>query len=117
MHYMLMTLVAMTVVAAFEAVGSILVVAMLIVPGLIGHLLTNRLAPMVWLSAVAAAAAATLGYASAATLDVNAAGMIGVTLGALLLLTVLFSPRFGWVMRLLRRRSVAIVAARCPRGE
>jgi manganese/zinc/iron transport system permease protein len=99
MHYLLMTLVALTSVASFEAVGSILVVAMLIVPGLIGHLLTNRLAPMLWLSAAAAAMAATIGYGGAAKLDVNAAGMIGVTLGVLLTLTVLFSPQNGWIKR------------------
>jgi manganese/zinc/iron transport system permease protein len=106
MHYLLMTLVAITAVASFEAVGSILVVAMLIVPGLIGHLLTNRLAPMLWLSASAAAMAAVIGYSGAATFDVNAAGMIGLALGLLLLLTVLFSPRHGWVSRVRQREMV-----------
>ena len=43
MHYLLMTLVAITTVAAFEAVGSILVIAMLIVPPAAAHLLTDRL--------------------------------------------------------------------------
>ena len=52
MHYLLMTLVAVTATASFEAVGSILVVAMLIVPAATAHLLTDRLWKMVLLSVV-----------------------------------------------------------------
>jgi manganese/zinc/iron transport system permease protein len=112
MHYLLMTFVAITTVAAFEAVGSILVVAMLIVPALVAHLLTDRLAVMVMLSALAALAAATIGYGAAATWNVNAAGMIGVTLGGLLLITGLFAPRHGWISRLVRRAALALAIRR-----
>lgn len=99
-HYLLMTFVAITTVASFEAVGSILVVAMLIVPGLIAHLLTDRLGPMLWLSAAAAVLAALGGYGASIQLNVSAAGMIGVALGVLLALACLFAPRFGLVSRL-----------------
>lgn len=98
-HYLLMTMVAITTVAAFEAVGSILVVAMLIVPGVIAHLLTDRLSAMLWLSVLAAIVASGSGYAGAAALNVNAAGMIGLALGALLLITCLAAPRLGWLHR------------------
>lgn len=103
MHYLLMTLVAMTTVAAFEAVGSILVVAMLIVPGMCARLLSDRLAAMLWLSALIAALAAGAGYAASVRMNVNAAGMIGVTLGATLAITGLFAPRYGWLAQ--RRRT------------
>ncbi|MBL4699967.1 MAG: metal ABC transporter permease, partial [Phycisphaeraceae bacterium] len=43
MHYLLMSLIAMTTVACFESVGSILVIAMLIVPAASAFLLTERL--------------------------------------------------------------------------
>ena len=46
MHYLLMALVAVTTVASFEAVGSILVVAMLIVPPATAQLLCDRLGRM-----------------------------------------------------------------------
>lgn len=108
MHYLLMTLVAMTTVAAFEAVGSILVVAMLIVPGMCARLLSDRLAAMLWLSALLAAIAAGVGYAASAKLNVNAAGMIGLTLGAMLAIIGLFAPRYGW---LAQRRRQAVIAA------
>jgi manganese/zinc/iron transport system permease protein len=84
MHYLLMTFVAITTVAAFEAVGSILVVAMLIVPGLAAHLLTNRLSTMLGLGALIGAIASILGYGAAVQANVNAAGMIGVVLGVML---------------------------------
>lgn len=87
MHYLLMTLVAITIIAAFEAVGSILVVAMLIVPGLIGHMLTNTLGRLLMVASVIAVIASLSGFSAAVTLNTNAAGMIGVALGALLAIT------------------------------
>ncbi|MCI0631933.1 MAG: metal ABC transporter permease [Phycisphaerales bacterium] len=104
MHYLLMTFVAMTTVAAFEAVGSILVVAMLIVPGMVAHLLTDRLSVMLGLSAAVAVIASISGYTASAALNVNAAGMIGVALGVVLALAALFSPRHGVISRLRQRR-------------
>jgi manganese/zinc/iron transport system permease protein len=85
MHYLLMTLVAITIIAAFEAVGSILVVAMLIVPGLIAHMFCNRLGWLLVFASLVAVVASLGGYGAAVTLNTNAAGMIGVMLGVLLL--------------------------------
>jgi len=99
MHYLLMTFVAITTVASFEAVGSILVVAMLIVPGVAAHLLTDRLSVMLWLSVIIGVAASATGYGAAAALDLNAAGMIGVMLGVLLTIIAVFAPRHGWLAR------------------
>jgi manganese/zinc/iron transport system permease protein len=99
MHYLLMTMVAITTVASFEAVGSILVVAMLIVPGLCAHLLSDRLSTMLWLSALVAAIASSGGYAAAANMNVNGAGMIGMTLGVILAIVAIFAPRHGWLAR------------------
>lgn len=84
MHYLLMTVVAITIIAAFEAVGSILVVAMLIVPGLIAHLFCNRLGTLLLVATLVAVLASFGGYGAAVALDANAAGMIGVMLGVLL---------------------------------
>ncbi len=95
MHYLLMTLVAITTVASFEAVGSILVVAMLIVPAATAHLLTNRLALMVIISAGIGIASAFLGCVAAKYWDTNIAGMMTVAAGALYGLAVFFSPRYG----------------------
>lgn len=113
-RYALMTVTAVVSVAAFEAVGSILVVAMLIVPAMAAHLLTDRLAPMLVISVVISVVAAVVGYALGAfgpralgsAASVSAAGMMGVALGATLALTALFAPRHGALSRLLRRAAL-----------
>jgi manganese/zinc/iron transport system permease protein len=103
-HYLLMAMVAGTTVASFEAVGSILVIAMLIVPGATAHLLTDRLDRMLWIAAGVAVLSAYLGFLGFArwTSDVEPAGMIAVAAGLLFFLAVLFSPRYGVVSTLVR---------------
>lgn len=102
LHYLLMTLVALTTVASFEAVGSILVVAMLIVPAATAHLLCDRFGLMVVLSAVVGIAAAVLGFLLGRYFDTNYAGMMTVAAGGLYSLAVLFSPRYGLVSAVVR---------------
>jgi manganese/zinc/iron transport system permease protein len=105
MHYLLMALVAVTTVAAFEAVGSIIVIAMLIVPAATAHLLTDRLWSMVLLSTVFAAAAAVLGHISALIVpgwfgfaDTSTSGMMAVVAGFLFLIVLFVAPKYGvWV--------------------
>jgi manganese/zinc/iron transport system permease protein len=103
-HYLLMAMVAGTTVASFEAVGSILVIAMLIVPGATAHLLTDRLDRMLWIAAGVAVLSAYLGFLGFArwNSDVEPAGMIAVAAGLLFFLAVLFSPRYGVVSTLVR---------------
>jgi manganese/zinc/iron transport system permease protein len=113
MHLLLMTLTAVTTVASFEAVGSILVVAMLIVPGVCAHLLCDRLGLVVMLAAAIGALAASAGFGAAAAMNLNAAGMIGVTLGAFLLVIAVFAPRHG-LMRLWRSNPSSLPAVDQP---
>ena len=54
MHYLLMTMTAATAVAAFESVGSILVVAMFIVPPATAYLLTDRYGVLLFVSVLVA---------------------------------------------------------------
>jgi manganese/zinc/iron transport system permease protein len=75
-HLGLMAAVAANTVVAFEAVGSILVVAMLVAPGATARLWTDRLVPMLWLAAAIAAATAIVGCLAAIELNTSAAGMI-----------------------------------------
>jgi len=111
MHYLLMTLVAITTVAAFESVGNILVVAMLVVPAATAHLLTDRLSIMMILSALLAAAAAIFGHVGAIVVpdwfgygSTSTAGMMAVAAGCLFTLAALLGPRHGLLGRFLRRR-------------
>lgn len=112
LHYVLMALVALTTVASFEQVGSILVVAMLIVPGAAAHLLCDRLAPMLWVAAGIGAASAVVGHAAAVYWNINTAGAMAVAAGAIYLGCVVFAPRYGLASRGIRnlRTSLRIVA-------
>lgn len=96
-HYLLMGMVAAVTVAAFEAVGSILVVAMLIVPAATAHLLTDRLLWMVLLAGLAGVGAALLGRISAAHLETSVAGMVAVVAGIQFALAAFFAPRYGYI--------------------
>ena len=98
-HYLLMAMVAAFTVAAFEAVGSILVVAMLIAPAATAFLLTDRLHWMALIACATGILTAILGRNIAAVFDAPVAGMASVVAGGLFLLAVLFAPRYGIVAR------------------
>jgi ABC-type Mn2+/Zn2+ transport system permease subunit len=91
-HQVMLALVAVVVTASFEAVGSILVVAMLVVPPVTARMLTGRLDRMYLLSALIAAASAAVGVTLAAWWNTSAAGMMAVSAGAMMLLAWLFGP-------------------------
>ena len=73
-HYGLMTAVSITAVGAFDAVGSILVVALMIAPPATAYLITDRLSSMLVLSSLIGGISAVSGYWAAHALDVSIAG-------------------------------------------
>ena len=118
LHAILMTLVAAATVASFEAVGSILVVAMLVCPAATARLLTDRLSTQVWLSVLIAVVTAWLGYLAATAVpavfgfdSVNAAGSIATVSGVLLAIAAIAGPEHGVLARVLRRRRFARTVA------
>ncbi|MEM9065368.1 MAG: iron chelate uptake ABC transporter family permease subunit [Planctomycetota bacterium] len=113
-HGMLMVLVAIATVASFEAVGSILVIAMLIAPAAAARLLTDRFGTYILSSVALGATAALVGHFSAGALPsmldlpaVNQAGAIATASGLLLAVAALLAPRHGVVPRILSRRAIA----------
>lgn len=112
---LLLIAVAVTAVAAFESVGAILVVTLLIVPAATAYLLTDRLWAMVgvtlaigWLSAIA-------GHTAALRVDASIAGSMGLVAAACFALALFLSPRHGllarWLQRRRRRREVRAALA------
>lgn len=91
---------AIAAVAAFDAVGSIIVIAMFICPPAAARMMTNRLGHQVAWSAGFATLAAVLGYVLAgygplwvgASASVSAAGMIATVSGVILGVTALVGP-------------------------
>jgi manganese/zinc/iron transport system permease protein len=110
LHYLLMTLVAVTTVAAFESVGSIIVIAMLVVPPATALLLTRNLRAMLLISVAAAVLSALLGHLAALAVpgwlgfaSTTTSGMIAFASGLLFLLAWLLAPEEGLLARQLRR--------------
>ena len=114
----LLLLVAVAAVASFEAVGSILVIAMLIGPAAVARLLTDGLGAQIAVSLVVAVAVAAGGYLLAgfgplmlgADGSLSAPGMIALLCGLLVALAAVFAPVHGVLGRRLRRRRLAAEA-------
>ena len=102
-QYGLMGLVSLTAVGAFDAVGSILVVALMIAPPATAYLLTDGLARLLLLAAATGAAAAFSGYWLAYALDASIAGSMATMSGVLFALAWAFAPGRGLVAAARRR--------------
>ena len=97
----LVVMVAVAAVAAFDAVGSIIVIAMFICPPAAARMMTDRIGPQIGWSLVFATISAILGYVLAGygplwlggQHSVSAAGMIALVSGVILGLAALFGPR------------------------
>lgn len=87
-HYFLMTLVSMTTVASFDAVGAILVVALLVIPASSAYLVSSSLKSMLWIAAAYGQASVLLGYGVAFWLDSSISASIAVIAGLLLFGTI-----------------------------
>ncbi|HEY2252747.1 MAG TPA: metal ABC transporter permease, partial [Planctomycetaceae bacterium] len=102
-RYGMMAVLSLTVVAAFDSVGAVLVVAMLIAPAATAYLLTRRLPLMFCYSTLAAGVSSLVGFHLSYWLDVSAAGtMVSVACG-LFGTAFLFAPEQGLAAAALRR--------------
>jgi manganese/zinc/iron transport system permease protein len=113
MHYLLMTLVAVTAVASFESVGNILVVAMFVVPPSAALMITDRLSRVVWFSALIAASSAFAGHWMASVVPrwfgysgTSTAGMMAVAAGLLFVVALFFGRHQGLWVRWRRHRAL-----------
>ena len=105
MHYVFMAMVSVTTVAAFDAVGAILVVAMLITPAAAAYLWTDRLPVMFGLSGLFGVISAFAGYYVAVWLDTSISGSMAFCTGIVFLISWLFSPKYGILFRRIRPAS------------
>jgi len=102
-HYGLMTAVSLTAVAAFDAVGPVLVVGFFVLPGATAYLLTNRLGVLLLLAALVGAIGALSGTFAASTYGTTTAGAVTTALGALFVLALAFAPERGLVAQTVQR--------------
>ena len=106
LHYGLLALLSITIVASLKAVGIILVVAMLIAPGAIGFLLAKRFEAMLAIAVTVAVGAGVLGTLISYAINGATGPCIVLIQAAVFLMALLFAPGNG----LLRRRALPPVA-------
>lgn len=102
-HYGLMAAVSVTAVAAFDAVGPVLVVGFFVVPAAAAYLLTDRLGVLLVLASIIGVAAAWAGTYAAVALDANTAGAVAAVLGLMFAAAFVFAPGRGLVAQAARR--------------
>ena len=105
-HFGLMAVLSVVVVSAFEAVGAILVIAMLVLPGATALLLTDRLPWMHLLAVAHAALSAVLGTHLGIWLECSLGAAMVVAGSGLFALAWVAAPREGLVARWRRGRAV-----------
>ena len=106
-HYLLMGMVSMTTVAAFDSVGAILVVALFVVAPASAYLLTKSLRLMLLYTSLIAILNSILGYYLASILNGSIAGAIVTVSGLVFALIFLFSPAEGIIIKQIRNYQLA----------
>ena len=104
LHYGLMSVASVTTVGAFDAVGAILVVALMIAPAATAYLLTDNLKKMLALSVFFGVFSAITGYWLAHWLDASISGSMTTVLGLVFLLVYMFAPKRGLISVLYRNK-------------
>ena len=95
MYYTLLSVLALTIVTALQTAGIILVIAMLITPGAIAYLLTDKFEQMLILSIISSVLSCVLGTYFSYHLDVSTGGCIVVLMSLLFVLAMIFAPKYG----------------------
>ncbi len=103
-HYALMALLSVVVVSAFESVGVILVVALLVLPGATAYLCTHRLKWLLVLTVVHSFLASVLGIYFSVWLNGKQSAGVVVVGTLLFILAWLFGPADGVVVKAVHRR-------------
>lgn len=95
MYYTLLSVLALTVVAALQTTGIIMVISLLVTPGSIAYLLSDRFDYMLVISAISSVSACVLGTYASYHFDVSTGGAIVVLLTLFFVLAMIFAPKYG----------------------
>jgi manganese transport system permease protein len=105
MYYTLLSVLALTIVAALQTAGIILVISMLVTPGSIGYLLSDRFDQMLVISVISSVFSCVFGTYLSYHLDVSTGGSIVVLLTSLFVIAMILAPKYGILAQQLRKRS------------
>ena len=95
LNYLLLALLAATIVAALKAVGIILVIAMLVTPGCIAYLLTDRFGKMLWIATASAVFSSLAGVYVSFFLNASTAACMVLVQSLIFLTSLIFAPKHG----------------------
>lgn len=114
LEYGFLAIVALTIVASLQAVGIILVVAMLVTPAATAQLLTVRFGRMMVLATVVGVGSAVIGLYISFWQDVASGATIVLVQTAAFLAVLLLGPRSGLVGRVRRQREMEATRSDAP---
>jgi ABC-type Mn2+/Zn2+ transport system permease subunit len=95
LYYLLLSLLAVTIVVSLKAVGIILVIAMLVTPGCVGYLLTDRFNTMLWIATTTAVSCSFLGVYISFFLNASTGACIVLLQALVFLGALVFAPKHG----------------------
>jgi ABC-type Mn2+/Zn2+ transport system permease subunit len=101
--YLLLALLALAIVVAMQAVGIILVVAMLITPGCVAYLWTDRFDRMLVISVLSSVTATIVGILISYHADLSTSGCIVLAQASLFVLSLIVAPKYGILSRRRKR--------------
>jgi manganese/iron transport system permease protein len=102
LNYLLLSLLALAIVVSLQAVGIILVVAMLVTPGCVAHLWTDRFDRMLVIASVSAMVATVLGILISYHADASTGGCIVLVQASFFFISLLVAPKYGIIGRKLK---------------
>ena len=99
LNYLLLALLAATIVAALKAVGIILVIAMLVTPGSIAFLLSDHFGKMLWIATASAVFSSLVGVYISFFLNASTAACMVLVQALIFLVALIFAPKHGLLSR------------------
>ncbi|MEO8615371.1 MAG: metal ABC transporter permease [Luteolibacter sp.] len=106
LNYLLLGLLSLAIVVSLQAVGIILVVAMLVTPGSIAHLWTDRLDRMLLTAVCSAVGSTVAGIFISYHIDGSTGACIVLVQALWFVISLLFAPKYGIIRRRTRKKAV-----------
>ena len=111
LYYLLLSLLAVTIVVSLKAVGIILVIAMLVTPGCIGYLLTDKFNTMLVIAVASATGSSFVGVYVSFFLNASTGACIVLLQAAIFLVALFWAPKHGLLAARRQRRLAATNAS------
>jgi len=116
LHYLLLSLLAVTIVVSLKAVGIILVVAMLVTPGCIAYLLTDRFNRMLLIAAASAVGSSFFGVYLSFFINASTGACIVLLQALVFMVALVWAPKHGLLAARRQRRLAGSAAGASGRA-